>query len=593
MSEQRKSGRTASRGRSRVTYSLPNGTPTGKVSDSATSHGPETSSSPRTPCVPTPSDLVKRGEEARKRHQIDEALTAFRAALLVVPDFCDAHCGMGYSYLEVNMYGEALQHLEAALDVRPSSGRALYGAATALLELGRLEEAGSYALRLHELGDLRSVTSSHFIRGTIAYNEGRFGEAVEHLERSFDGRGQRDQQRTWRRNCYLLAQSYVELNRPERALHYLRLMNGVPGRDRRREKPWSRKVEDQIGRLHLELAQVSEAIASFNRILSRFPDDERALNGLGQAHLARHDGEKATEAFRKVLARNPNDIWALDGMAEACKLRGDLARAAGYIEQIRRLYTGPELQIQRRLEALGRERQRRDAELLRVRNIAALNVMATGIAHELRQPLSVIRLAAQNARKDVGSGDMSQLDGDLADIDRNVERIDDIINTLRRISAAEEGETKPTRLSEAVAEALTLFHAQLKNRGVELTLGVGNEWAMVDPPALVQIIVNLVSNARDAVEGQARGRIEIWSVDGPSNVWLYVRDNGKGMTREERSQALDPFFTTKTGIGTGLGLYIAYNLARKMGGRLSIKETNLMKGTTMQVELPRAEEKSE
>ncbi len=113
-------------------------------------------------------------------------------------------------------------------------------------------------------------------------------------------------------------------------------------------------------------------------------------------------------SFRAVLSRNPNDIRALDGMAEACKQAGDLERAAGYIDQLQQLYAVPEVQIERRLRALSRERQRRDAELLRIRNIAALNVMATGIAHELRQPLSVIRLAAQNARKDLERDEVSR-----------------------------------------------------------------------------------------------------------------------------------------------------------------------------------------
>jgi tetratricopeptide (TPR) repeat protein len=265
-------------------------------------------------------------------------LHAFEEALQIDPNNYDALCGMGFAYLEVNMYAEALERLEGALDVCPSSGRALYGAATALLELGRLDEASSYALRLRDLNDPRSTASSLFIRGTIAYNQGEFAQAAEHLEGSFSRRrSEQDRQPTWRRNCYLLAQSYVELNRPEQALHYLKLMNGDPDRRGRRDKPWSRKLEDQIGRLHLELGQIREAIESFDRILSRHPNDERALNGLGQAYLARHDGERAMEAFKKVLAQNRNDIWALDGMAEACKLKGDLARAAGYIERVRSL----------------------------------------------------------------------------------------------------------------------------------------------------------------------------------------------------------------------------------------------------------------
>ena len=134
-----------------------------------------------------------------------------------------------------------------------------------------------------------------------------------------------------------------------------------------------------------------------------------------------------------------------------------------------------------------------------------------------------------------------------------------------------------------------VFQRQLDHRGIEVSCHDLDFWVTGDQSALLQILVNLIGNARDALALAETKRLELWAVSTPNRVILYVRDTGTGMSREIRRQAFDPFFTTKKdeGVGVGVGLYIAYNLARKMNGTLSIKKTAPGRGTTIELSLPR------
>lgn len=82
-------------------------------------------------------------------------------------------------------------------------------------------------------------------------------------------------------------------------------------------------------------------------------------------------------------------------------------------------------------------------------------------------------------------------------------------------------------------------------------------------------------------------RLKLWAVAGPNRIHLYIKDNGTGMTRDVEKRAFDPFFTTKGEQGVGMGLYIAYHLAKKMNCQLAIKRTKRGEGTEFELILPR------
>ncbi|MDI3288876.1 tetratricopeptide repeat protein [Polyangium sp. 15x6] len=511
--------------------------------------------------------------------QVREAIEIYQSIVNVEATRAEANNGLGWCYLHLREFNESIRYFETALDARPEFGRALYGAGLALLELGRLVAAASYARRLAGVPGDEHRARGLYVLGLVDRARGAWDEAVANLEESLRTYPHRRRgQPGWSeiRHRYELALCYRELNRPEQALEHLRWAaqhERKPGR-----------IALDLAKLYLELERYEEAEKRFQAVLKQDPGNRAARVGLGRVYIARQDYTAAIESFREVLSSASDDLDALNGMAESYKGLGDLDRAARYLDQIRRLYRTPQVLLEQRLRSLENERQIRDAELLRIRNIAALNIMATGIAHELRQPLSVIRLAAQNARRDLARGNTSYIDADLADIDKGVVRLDKIIAVLRDAGSDELATDEVFLLDEAIDAAMSLFRAQLAHRDIEVLIeNTADVLIIGSRVALQQVLVNLISNARDAMTDARVKKLTIAASEERGQVRITISDTGCGMSEAVRERALDPFFTTKQNGGTGLGLYICYNLLRRMNGSFRIRDTSIGRGTTFEI----------
>lgn len=532
-----------------------------------------------------PKALAKVAGKLFTQFRVQEAIEIYQSIIGADSTRAEANAGLGWCYLHLRDFEHSIQCFEASLDAQPDFGRALYGAGIALLELGRLVEAASYAHRLAGLPGNEHRARGLYVLGLVDRARGAWDEAVAHLEESLQTHPHHRPGRPgWSeiRHRYELALCYRELNRLDRAHEHLRWA----AHHERKPGP----IALDLAKLYLELERYDEAQQRFQSVLKHDPHNRPALIGIGRVHLARRDYTTAIQSFSEVLSKASNDLDALNGMAECYKGLGNLDRAAGYLEQIRQLYRTPRVQLEQRLRSLERERQMRDAELLRMRNIASLNIMATGIAHELRQPLTLIRLAAQNARRDLVKGISSNMDADLADIDKGVVRLDKIIAVLRDAATDEVATDEVVVLDDAIDAAMSLFHAQLAHREIEVIVEKTSGVRVIGSrAALQQVLINLISNARDALAEAQVKQIRIAATEDNKRVFVEVSDTGCGMSEPVRERALDPFYTTKQNGGTGLGLYICHNLLRRMNGSLRIKETSVGRGTTFEIELRRAE----
>ncbi|WP_437722829.1 tetratricopeptide repeat protein [Sorangium sp. So ce861] len=532
-----------------------------------------------------PLALLQIAGDLFQQLRVKEAIRIYESVASIPKARAEANVGLGWCYLHLRDFDRSIRRFEEALDAQPGFGRALYGAGIALLELGRLEEAASYAQRLAGLPGKEERARGLYVLGLVDRAGGAWEQAAAHLEESLATYPHRRKaQPGWSeiRHRYELALCYRELNHLERALEHL----AWAARHERKPGP----IAIDLAKLYLELERYDEAETQFQAVLKHDPRSRPALVGLGRVHLAREDYRGAIQNFSKVLSRASNDLDALKGMADCYKGVGDLDRAAGYLEQLGQLYKTPRVQMEKRLQSLQKERQMRDAELLRMRNIAALNIMATGIAHELRQPLSLIRLAAQNARLDLKKGIMSHIDADLSDIDEGIVRLDKVITLLRDAATDDFATDETVELDAAIDAARLLFDAQLGLRGIQVivehTRGVRILGSRV---ALQQVLSSLISNARDALTEAQVKQIRISAEQEGDKVWINVSDTGCGMSEAVREQALAPFFTTKKSGGMGLGLYFCYNLVARMKGTLRVKETSIGRGTTIEIQLRRAE----
>ncbi|MGE0494077.1 MAG: ATP-binding protein [Vulcanimicrobiota bacterium] len=229
------------------------------------------------------------------------------------------------------------------------------------------------------------------------------------------------------------------------------------------------------------------------------------------------------------------------------------------------------------VEAIIEARQRLEesqAQLIQSGKMAAVGVLAAGVAHELNTPLGAIQLAVTAAAEQLEEKPQAAL-RKLETADKAAQRARDIIDKLLVFSRRSDQVEETVDLEEVVRSTLDLAELKLARDGVKLDvytqpglnlLGDGNE--------IQQVLLNLVLNARDAVLAcdQGQRRIVITTQSTGDEVVLTVNDTGVGMTPEQTARIFEPFFTTKPlGQGTGLGLAVSHQIVAKHRGRFEVQ----------------------
>ena len=215
------------------------------------------------------------------------------------------------------------------------------------------------------------------------------------------------------------------------------------------------------------------------------------------------------------------------------------------------------------------------ADLVQAGKLSALGQMSAGISHELNQPLMAIRSFAENGTLFFERGNPEKARENLGRIAELSRRMGRIIHNLRAFARQENGPVSDVELGTIVEDALETTAAKLDRHGVTV------DWTPPPGPVLVrggvvrlqQVVVNLISNAADAIAGVAEGaprRVTLAiGTPGAGRVTLTVRDTGPGL--EEPERVFDPFYTTKAvgrAEGMGLGLSISYGLVQSFGGTI-------------------------
>lgn len=211
-------------------------------------------------------------------------------------------------------------------------------------------------------------------------------------------------------------------------------------------------------------------------------------------------------------------------------------------------------------------------ELVQAGKLAVIGQLATGIAHELNQPLAALRTLSGNARKFLARGDQPTADGNLARIAELVDRMGRLTGQLKSFARKSSGRPQAVPLRRAIDNALFLLEPRCQRAGVviDIELAPPELQAWCDANRLEQVLVNLVGNALDAMAGQPTPRLDISAGQRGERIELQVRDRGPGLADEARSHLFEPFFTTKeAGSGLGLGLAISAGIVADFGGSLS------------------------
>jgi len=234
------------------------------------------------------------------------------------------------------------------------------------------------------------------------------------------------------------------------------------------------------------------------------------------------------------------------------------------------------------------ERDRLQRQLAQSEKLSSLGQMISGVAHELNNPLASILGFAQLARAAAGDEKMGKR---LEVLEKQARRCQRIVQNLLSFARGHEPERQALSLNEVVDSVIALMAYQLRVDDVEVVAELDRSLpALVgDRHQLQQVLVNLLTNARQAIRGAGRpGTVRIRTGPGAEGrIRLEVEDDGPGVPSELRSRIFDPFFTTKAaGKGTGLGLSLVYGIVESHGGTLVLRP-GTQGGACFVVELPR------
>ncbi len=219
-----------------------------------------------------------------------------------------------------------------------------------------------------------------------------------------------------------------------------------------------------------------------------------------------------------------------------------------------------------------------EGHVKRVEKMAAIGEMAAGLAHEIKNPLAAltgsIQLLQEDMRYDSDHARLMQI------ILREADRLSSLASNFLFYARPPAGKIEPIDLSRALLEIAELFEIDGSNNGrVKTTKNVSsNVWITIDPGHLHQILWNLLLNAAEAIDGEGKIGIEMFSAKN-KYACVKITDNGCGISSETLKTIFDPFFTTKPN-GTGLGLSIVHRILEANDAWLNV-ESQLNKGTTI------------
>ncbi|MBI4976704.1 MAG: PAS domain S-box protein [Spirochaetes bacterium] len=281
--------------------------------------------------------------------------------------------------------------------------------------------------------------------------------------------------------------------------------------------------------------------------------------------VRRPDGEVRWVRLRSFLVRNAD---------------GDVIRVAGLAADVTDRHVA--------------EAQR--LKMMQAEKLVSLGELSAGIAHELTQPLSALSMNAEGMLMRFAEGDIDRekVVHNLENMVSYTQRMKKLIEHVRLFSRDQKEEMQSEfDVRTSVSNALSLIGVQLANRGFAVSVRLPENAACLvtgNTFRLEQVIINMLTNARDAVEaaGRTEKRIDIAVRTEGAAVELHIRDNGSGIAPDAISKIFDPFFTTKAADkGTGLGLSISYGIIKEMRGEIRLT-SDVGVGTEFIISLPSA-----
>jgi len=226
--------------------------------------------------------------------------------------------------------------------------------------------------------------------------------------------------------------------------------------------------------------------------------------------------------------------------------------------------------------------------LIQSEKLSSLGRFASGLAHELNQPLTSIK---GNNEEMIQFEPLTEKSKEYAEeIKTATNHMAKIIKNFRTFARESNEELMETCVENVLEDSIGITKYSLLQKGINMETHISSPLPLVkaNPTEFMQVIINLISNARDAIEqsGNQDGKIEIQAERKNEIVEIKIRDNGCGMDSNTRQKIFEPFFTTKeVGKGTGLGMSISFGILKKMNAQISI-QSEVGQGTEFTIIIP-------
>ncbi|NVM24766.1 MAG: PAS domain S-box protein [Desulfobacterales bacterium] len=245
------------------------------------------------------------------------------------------------------------------------------------------------------------------------------------------------------------------------------------------------------------------------------------------------------------------------------------------------------------------ENVEKEAQLVQASKLATLGTLASGMAHELTQPLNVIQVASDFFLKKIKKGEevsTDELRAMAKEIGSNVDRASKVIKHMRDFARQSDITRTRLNINEPIKDIFKVMGQQLRVHQIEIELDLDPHLSLImaDHNRLEQVFINLVTNAMHAMDDKGlrlgdkkwQRLLKIQSFPADGQVVVTVSDTGEGIPKEMIDKIFEPFFTTrKAGQGTGLGMSISYRIISDYGGTIEV-ESEVDRGTTFTLKFP-------
>ncbi len=312
-----------------------------------------------------------------------------------------------------------------------------------------------------------------------------------------------------------------------------------------------------------------------------FPDDRERVMEEVSTFSSEAGRDEFTHKPYRIITRDGEPRWLNDWTYIVRNERGEITHYKGIVEDI-----SEKRRAEEEIKTAYRELKGLKSQLIQAEKLSAIGLLAAGVAHELNSPLDGLMTLLRLNKKQSPEGSPAR--EQLAAMLNAAEHMAAIIRDLTSFARESTADFSEVDLNQVIESTLSFSGYQVMGRGISMTRKFSDDLLKIngDRGQLQQVVLNLLTNARDAlIEG---GVIRITTGNSPDNrsVIMEFHDSGVGIPKENLAKLFDPFFTTKKpGEGIGLGLSVVYGIVEDHGGEIVVK-SKPGQGTTFTVRFP-------